>query len=190
MGDNRFEAEVRAVVPEYFKERLISQGAIVGENNPYRDDYYKPIHQKWDPETITMRLRKKERKDFVEILFSKVEYFEKEGLRIKRSLYPGGKVRIFSGKEKTAKKLLNDCGFEYWFTVKKPYSAVCKFKEIEFSLENVKDFGWTIEIEGDGKYPEKAILDLWYKIKRLGIGKEQLIYTSLPKAVAVKKGLF
>ncbi len=53
----------------------------------------------------------------------------------------------------------------------------------------MEDLGWTIEIEGDGTEPEKVIVDLWNKMKKIGIKKEQLINTSLPKAVAVRKGL-
>lgn len=188
MDMNRFEVEVRAFVPENFKNNLVSKGAIISENDTYEDDYYKPVGQGWDPETITIRIRRG-RKDFVEVIFSKVGYIEKQGLRIKRSIYPEGKIRLFTGSEKTAKQLLKDCGFEYWFTVKKLYCAVCRLEGVEFELENVEDLGWTIEIEGDGTEPEKAIVDLWNKMKKIGIKKEQLINTSLPKAVAVRKGL-
>jgi predicted adenylyl cyclase CyaB len=189
MGENKFEIEVRALVNEDFKEKMISKGAETSETDTYQDDYYKPTSPDWDPEIITMRLRKGSGKDFVEILFSKVNYMEKGGVRIKRSLYPQGKIRIFSGKEKIAKQLLKDCGFEYWFTVKKLSCSVIKFENIEFALENVEDLGWTIEIESDGTNPESAIIDLWNKLEKLGIRKKQLINTSLPKAVAVKKGL-
>ncbi len=129
---NRFEVEVRAFVPENFKDTLISQGAKIERKDSYEDYYYKPVGRDWDPETITMRLRKTVGKGFVEVIFSKVGYMEKQGLRMKRSIYPEGKIRIFTGKEETAKQLLKDCGFEYWFTVKKLYCAVCRLEGVEF----------------------------------------------------------
>jgi len=189
MGDNRFEVEVRALVPEDFRNMIISRGAKIGTNDPYEDNYYKPVSRDWDPEKITMRLRKSSGKDFVEIIFSNVEYLEKSGLRMKRSVYPEGKIKLFAGSEKTAKQLLKDCGFDYWFTVKKTYCAVCRHEGVDFALENIDGFGWTIEIEGDGSNPDKAIIDLWNKLKKLRIEEEQFLNSSLPKAVAVRKGL-
>lgn len=189
MGDNRFEAEVRALVDEPFKTRILAEGGTLGVNDPYQDAYYKPKTGDWDPETITLRVRKNPKRSTVDILFSKVQYVEHHGVRVKRSLYPEGKIKLFSGSETTAKNLLDDCGFEPWFEVKKPYSAVGTLRGIEFALEQIDGLGWTLEIEGDGTDPETAALDLLRKIKTLGIREDHILSTSLPKAYAVKKGL-
>ena len=187
--ENKYEVEIRAKVDEGFHKKLIANGAKVLNKYSSQDDYWKPKASSWDPEFIIIRIRKYGGGPGVEVLFSHVQYIEKEGLRIKRSIYPKGKITLFRGDEETARKLLKECGFEYWFSVKKLRGIVLDFKGIGMAVEQIEDFGWSLELEGDGSEPESAIADLWDKLKKLGIREDQLINTSLPKAVAVKKEL-
>lgn len=187
--DKKFEVEVRAKVDEKFYNKLIADGARQLKKYSYQDEYWRPKESNWDPEFIIMRIRKKEGDPGVEVLFSHVHYVEKDGLRVKRSLYPEGKIKLFYGKEETAKRLLQECGFEYWFSVRKLQCLVLEWKGIELAIEQIEDLGWAIELEADGTEPESAIADLWIKLKKLGIRENQLMFKSLPKIMAEKKGL-
>lgn len=189
MGDNAFEAEVRALVDPDFLPKMLKKGAKRLNNLAYQDDYYLPTGGMWDPDQITLRLRKFEGNPIVAVLFSHVTFIEREGLRVKRSVYPQGKIKLFSGSESHAKQLLQDCGFRYWFSVKKLQSSLLSFGGVEFAVEHVDDLGWTVELEGDGSEPERAISDLITKLTKLGIPKSVLMKHSLPKEVAMARGL-
>ncbi|MHC4436715.1 MAG: hypothetical protein ACYS3S_05100, partial [Planctomycetota bacterium] len=73
----------------------------------------------WNPVEKNIRIRQwiQPEKDSI-IYIVKLEIISIDGLQFKRSLYPEGKLPLFTGPLDTCRILLGDLGFEFWFSLR------------------------------------------------------------------------
>jgi adenylate cyclase class IV len=150
----KFECEVRFFIGnvEEFERVLGRIGARQILSYEFIDYYYRPKGLRWDPLVQTLRIRKHlaPRKKS-EILLTKVELIEQDGLAFKRSIYPQGKLRLFQGSFEECKGLLEDLGFEEWLKIEKRDGRVMELPNgLRFAYEFVDGLGWTGELEFEG----------------------------------------
>ncbi len=88
----------------------------------------------------------------------KLEIISIEGLQFKRSLYSEGKLPLFTGPLDTCRALLDDLGFEFWFSLRKEKACLWEVSRHGFftAVEYIEGLGWTAELEFEGKDPQKA----------------------------------
>jgi adenylate cyclase class IV len=156
-----YECEVRFKIEniDAFEAILARLGARIHVPYEFTDHYYKPAGPQWDPVEKSIRIREWiEPKRPITIYFVKLEIITMQGLQFKRSLYPEGKLPLFTGPLDTCRALLEDLGFEFWFALRKEKARLWEIPDHHFytAVEYIQGVGWTAEIEFEGKDPEKA----------------------------------
>jgi len=156
-----YECEVRFKIEniEDFEATLARLGARIHLSYEFTDHYYRPAGTKWDPVEKSLRIR-----EWIEpqrpttIYFVKLEIISMQGVQFKRSLYPEGKLPLFTGPLDTCRTLLNDLGVEFWFALKKEKARLWEIPDHHFftAVEYIEGLGWTAELEFDGKDLHKA----------------------------------
>ena len=156
-----YECEVRFGIDdiEEFQARLGRLGAKIAFPYEFTDHYYKPPGGNWDPVEKNIRIRQwihPEKESTV--YFVKLEIISIEGLRFKRSLYPEGKLPLFTSPLDTCRALLDDLGFEFWFSLRKEKACLWEVPRHGFftAVEYIEGLGWTAELEFEGNDPQKA----------------------------------
>jgi len=156
-----YECEVRFEIDdiEDFQARLEQLGAKIALPYEFTDHYYKPLEGYWNPVEKNIRTRQwiQPEKESV-IYFVKLEIISIDGLQFKRSLYLEGKLPLFTGSLDTCRKLLDDLGFEFWFSLKKERACLWEIPQHGFftAVEYIEGLGWTAELEFEGDDPQKA----------------------------------
>jgi adenylate cyclase class IV len=156
-----YECEVRFGIEdiEDFQARLGRLGARIAFPYEFTDHYYKPPAGNWDPVEKNLRIRQwiQPEKEST-IYFVKLEIISIEGLQFKRSFYPEGKLPLFTGSLNTCRALLDDLGFEFWFSLRKEKARLWEVPRHGFftAVEYIEGLGWTAEIEFEGNDPQKA----------------------------------
>lgn len=151
------ESEIRLMIHDIktFRSFLDQHGAVLMKTYSFTDHCYRPagLDHRWvrqDLDTKIMRLREwREPQRKSELLYSKVELIENQGVCFKRSVFPGGKLRIFEGDRETIENLMQDWNFEFWFKIEKEEGQLLELPKGNFilALEKIKDFGYSAEIE-------------------------------------------
>jgi adenylate cyclase class IV len=163
----------------------------------FNDHCFKPRKgsiEDWDPSRKTMRLRAWSHPEiYSQILFSKTEILDWNDFRFKRTAYPQGKIELYRGDD--AKELLNDWGFEKWFTVEKLDGSLLEIKnqltgEFAIALENIKGVGHLAEIEVWGEDMNEVAQKIYERINLLEIKSKNITFKSLPRIVAENLQLF
>lgn len=189
-----FECELRFMISDIdkFKRKLRELNAKVIFDYEFTDDYYVNYLKKpWDLTRKNLRLRiwkKPETK--CEILFSKLELFDINGLKFKRSVLKEGKLCLYEGKLEDCKKLLESLGFRKWFSIEKKNCTLYLIENYNFKTihEFIPNLGWTGELEIEGDNPEKVGEKLENQIKLLGINKTEVTSDTLSAIYAKKNG--
>ena len=156
-----YECEVRFGIEdiEDFQARLGRLGARIAFPYEFTDHYYRPPAGNWDPVEKNLRIRQwiKPQKEST-IYFVKLEIISIEGLQFKRSLFPEGKLPLITGPLDTCRTLLDDLGFEFWFSLSKEKACLWEVARHGFftAVEYIEGLGWTAEIEFEGNDPQKA----------------------------------
>jgi len=156
-----YECEVRFGIDdiEDFEAKLERLGARIVLPYEFTDHYYKPPAGHWDPVEKNIRIRQwiKPEKDSI-IYFIKLKIISIDGLQFKRSLYPEGKLPLFTGPLDMCRALLDDLGFESWFSLRKEKARLWEIPQHGFytAVEYIKGLGWTAELEFEGQDPQKA----------------------------------
>jgi len=192
MQKDEFECEIRFLIDDIktFMKKLNSLGAEVLFSYKFSDHYFKPKnHSPWNPISKTLRIRHHfvPRKES-EILFSRVEIIKRNGFSFKKSVYPGGKIKIFRGTFETCKKLLSDLGLEEWFMIHKEDCKVLRIPNYDFevAIENVKNIGWTGEFEVKGKDIEKIVEKMKKYLSLFSIKEKDVFSEPLAKFYLLK----
>ncbi|MDR5710457.1 MAG: CYTH domain-containing protein [Armatimonadota bacterium] len=189
---DRFEIEVRFPVPD--PQALALQagqlGAVTVLRYAFTDQIYRPRVGPWDLFTRTLRLRAhREPEEAWEVLFSRVEVVHKGSLGLKRSVFPGGKVRLYAGSREACERLLEELGFVPWFEVAKSGGTKWSFRNgVGLALEHVEGLGWMGELEAEGAVDE-AIERVHGLLERLAVPPESVTPLPLPVLVARARGL-
>lgn len=144
-----YESEIRIWIENIreFQSKLEELNSQVIRNYKFIDEIYKPIGDiSWDHQKKTIRIRKYSNEKDAKILFSYIDFVEQQGFQFKRSKYPGGKLALFKGDKNRAKQIMNDLGFQYFFSIEKSDGKLIKIplesnqNNFIIALEQIK--GW------------------------------------------------
>ena len=179
-----YECEVRFGIDdiEDFQARLDRLGAKIAFPYEFTDHYYKPPAGNWDPVEKNIRIRQwvQPQKEST-IYFVKLEIVTIEGLQFKRSLYPEGKLPLFTGPLDTCRALLDDLGFEFWFSLRKEKARLWEVPRHGFftAVEYIEGLGWTAELEFEGNDPQKAGSAIRQALKVLKIPRRKVTHNPI-----------
>jgi len=156
-----FECEVRFRIEDIddFEARLGRLEARVALDYEFTDHYYTPVGSRWNPVEKNLRIREwiQPRQDAT-VYFVKLEVVSADGLQFKRALLAEGKLALFAGPLERCRALLEDLGFEPWFSVRKEKARLWEVPKHGFltAVEYIRGIGWTAELEFEGQDPGKA----------------------------------
>ena len=179
-----FECEVRFGIDdiEDFQARLGRLGAKIAFPYEFTDHYYKPPAGNWDPVEKNIRIRQwiQPQKEST-IYFVKLEIISLDGLQFKRSLYPEGKLPLFTGTVEMCRALLDDLGFEFWFSLSKEKARLWEVPRHGFftAVEYIEGLGWTAELEFEGNDPQKAGSAIRQALKALKIPRQKVTHNPI-----------
>jgi hypothetical protein len=185
-----YECEVRFEIDDIkdFEARLGQLGATIAFPYEFTDHYYKPPAGNWDPVEKNIRIRQwfKPQKESI-IYIVKLEIISIDGLQFKRSLYPEGKLPLFTGSLDTCRKLLDDLGFEFWFSLRKENACLWEVPQhaaravpcgsFFTAVEYIEGIGWTAEFEGSD--PQKACSAIRQALKLLKIPMQKVTHNPI-----------
>lgn len=169
-----FECEVRFKIESIgdFEERLNQLRARIAYPYEFSDHYYKPAGAEWNPLEKNLRIREwiSPRKTPT-IYFVKLEIVSIGGLQFKRALCSEGKLPLFRGEFNVCRSLLEDLGFEFWFSLRKEKARLWEIPQHNFytAVEHIEGLGWTGELEFEGKDPKKAKSAIQEALKVLNV---------------------
>lgn len=179
-----YECEVRFEIEDIddFEAKLRHLGARIALPYEFTDHYYKPLAERWDPIEKNIRIRQwiKPEEDSI-IYFVKLEIISIEGFQFKRSLYPEGKLPLFTGSLDTCRNLLDDLGFEFWFSLRKEKACLWEVPRHNFftAIEYIESIGWTAELEFEGQDPQKAAFSIHQALDTLQIPRKKVTYNPI-----------
>jgi len=179
-----YECEVRFEIDdiEDFEARLGGLGARIAFPYEFTDHYYKPLAEHWDPVEKNIRIRQwmQPQKDSI-IYIVKLQIISIDGLQFKRSLYPEGKLVLFTGPLETCRELLDDLGFEFWFSLRKEKAQLWEVPRHGFftAVEYIESLGWTAELEFEGDDPQKAGSAIHQALQALKIPRQKVTHNPL-----------
>ena len=176
-----FECEVRFKIENIcdLEARLNQLGGSIAYDYEFVDYYYKPLGKQWNPIEKNLRIR-----DWINpqkeatIYFDKLQIMSINGLQFKRSMHLEGKLPLFKNKLTICKTLLEDIGFEFWFSIHKEKARLWKIPQHNFyvAIEYIKGLEWIGELEFEGNEPEKAKLDIENALNTLSIPQRLVTY--------------
>jgi adenylate cyclase class IV len=179
-----YECEVRFCIDDVkdFQARLGHLGAKIALQYEFTDHYYKLPTEYWDPIENNIRIRQwiKPEKEST-IYFVKLEIISIGELQFKRSLYPEGKLPLFTGQLDTCRKLLDDLGFEFWFSLRKEKACLWEVPRHSFftAVEYIEGIGWTAELEFEGQDPHKAASSIRQALDALKIPQQKVTHNPI-----------
>ena len=179
-----YECEVRFGIEdiEDFQARLGRLGARIALPYEFTDHYYKPLGGHWDPVEKNIRIRQwiQPQKESI-IYIAKLEIISIDGLQFKRSLYPEGKLPLFTGPLDTCRMLLDDLGFGFWFSLRKEKARLWEVPRHGFftALEYIEGIGWSAELEFEGQNPQKAGSAIQQALKLLKIPRHKVTHNPI-----------
>ena len=176
-----FECEVRFKIEDIrdFEARLNQLGGSIAYAYEFVDYYYKPIGKSWNPVEKNLRIRGWiNPKHRTTVYFDKLQIISINGLQFKRSMYSEGKLPLFSNELDVCKSLLEDIGFEFWFSIRKEKACLWEIPKHNFctAIEYIDGLEWIGELEFEGTEPEKARLAIDNALKVLDIPKHLVTY--------------
>ncbi|UXD22518.1 hypothetical protein IPA_05755 [Ignicoccus pacificus DSM 13166] len=161
-----YEVEARFIVSNDFKDKLEKMGFKVTKEYRFTDHFFRP-RGGWRG---NKSLRARDWGEFCEVLFDHIEVFERDGIKVKRSIYPEGKVKLYEGTLESCLKLLEDMEFEKCGEIKKDIGYLMSDGELMVALEKING-KWVLEIELNGEDLDKAIEEMKKAMRKLGLGK-------------------
>ena len=157
-------------------------GAKIAFPYEFTDHYYKPQVGYWDPVEKNIRIRQWIQPEKASIIyFSKLEIISIDGLQFKRSLYPAGKLPLFTGRLDTCQALLDDLGFKFWFSLRKEKACLWEVPWHGFftAVEYIEGLGWTAELEFEGQDPQKAASSIRQALDALKIPRQKITHNPI-----------
>jgi len=179
-----YECEVRFGIDDIqdFEAKLRHLGARVALPYEFTDHYYKPPAGRWDPIEKNIRIRQwiQPEKDSI-VYFVKLEIISIDGLQFKRSLYPEGKLPLFTGPLDACRNLLADLGFKFWFSLRKEKACLWEVPLHNFftAVEYIEGIGWTAELEFEGDDPQTAGSAIQQALKALKIPMQKVSHNPI-----------
>lgn len=189
-----FECEVRFPITDIgtYKKHILDLGGKLVYKYEFDDYYYHPGPGIWDPVKKILRIRHwRKPKKPTTIYFVQNKVIEKSGLKFKRSVYPEGKLPLFSGKLNRCQELLYGLGFKKWFTIKKRKAEFWEIPAYHFEtvFEFIPGLGWSGELEEEGEDIKKAKKRLDEELKLLGVDLSKVDYHPISVIYAQHLGI-
>jgi len=176
-----FECEVRFQIEDILdlEARLNQLGGSIAYAYEFIDYYYKPVGKQWNPVEKNLRIR-----DWINpqqdatVYFDRLQIMSIDGLQFKRSMYSEGKFPLFRNELTVCKSLLEDIGFEFWFSIRKEKARLWEIPKHNFftAIEYIEGLGWIGELEFEGTEPEKAKYAIENALKILDIPRQLVTY--------------
>jgi len=148
------ECEIRFLIENIkkFKEHLSTLDNFVVKEYSFTDHIFKPFNltDKWINFEKIMRIRTWKRPlQKSEVLFSSITLEKVEDFIFKRAIFPNGKVNLFEGTHEEAAEIVKELDYEPWFEIEKTKGELIIVKDWDFSfvLEEIKNLGYSVEIE-------------------------------------------
>lgn len=190
-----FECEVRFPVVDIniYKKHILGLGGKLVYRYEFDDHYYYPGPGIWNPVEKILKIRRwlKPRKPTT-IYFAQNRVIEKNGLKFKQSVYPEGKLPLFSGELNRCQEILRDLGFKKWFTIKKRNAEFWEVPTYGFEtvFEFIPGLGWSGELEEEGKDVQKAKKRLDDELNLLDVDLNKVDYRPISVIYAEHLGIF
>lgn len=183
METNNFECEVRLINYDQVKllDRIKELGGYKKMDYEGDDRYFEPKSGEWD-RSKNLRLRKGYNVSSPSaIYFSKNKTKTIDGVSFKQSEYEEGKIKFYSGDENTGLEIIDDLGYQEVARIIKTDCQIWFLPEHNFQviIENVKDFGWSGEIEFDGNDVQLVKKQIDEVLSVLGLDKSQVSFKSM-----------
>lgn len=161
---------------EAFRRRIADLQGRVLYTYAFTDYYQRPHTALWDLRTHALRIREHHLPaQPSEVLLTAVEIREWNGLRFKRSRFPEGKVRLYTGDVENCRVVVESLGFVPWLVVHKHDGVMYELpKWGKLVLEHVTDVGWMSELEVEGVDPMQAARVLQRQLEVLGVDRERV----------------
>lgn len=183
-----FECEVRFLIDdvEAFRRRIAALGGRVRFEYAFTDHYYRPPGGAWDPRTRALRVREHHRPaQPSEMLLTWIDLVQVSGLSFKRSRFPEGKVRLYTGTAEECRAVADGLGYEPWLVVRKKTGLFYEIPGVgELVAEQVDGVGWMCEVEVAGQNPGAAAEAIRRKLEALGVSADAVIPEPLAALVA------
>jgi len=183
-----FECEVRFLIDdvEVFRRRIATLGGRVRFEYAFTDHYYRPPGGPWDPRTRALRVREHHRPaQPSEVLLTWTDLVQVNGLSFKRSRFPEGKVRLYTGTPDECRALAAGLGYDPWLFVRKKAGFFYDIPDVgELVAEQVDGIGWMCELEVEGQNPATAAGAILRKLGALGVPAEAVIPEPVAALVA------
>ena len=179
-----YECEVRFGIDdiEDFQAKLHHLGAKIALPYEFTDHYYKPSVGYWDPVERNIRIRQwiQPEKEST-VYFVKLQIMSIGDLQFKRSLYHEGKLPLFTGPLDVCRSLLDDLGFEFWFSLRKEKARLWEVPRHGFftAVEYIEGLGWTAELEFDGHDPQQAASAIRQALEILKIPRQKISHNPI-----------
>lgn len=189
-----FECEVRFPIVDIntHRKRILGLGGRLVYKYEFDDHYYHPELGTWDSIEKVLRIRYwlKPRKPTT-IYFVQNKVIEKSGFKFKRSVYPEGKLPLFSGELDRCQNLLRDLGFKEWFVLKKRKAEFWEIPVYDFEtvFEFIPGLGWSGELEEEGQSIQKAKKRLGDELELLGVDLNKVDYRPISVIYAEHLGI-
>jgi adenylate cyclase class IV len=178
---HEFECEVRFKIENItdFEARLNQLGGNIAYSYEFIDYYYKPVGKKWNPVEKNLRIREWiNPKHQTTVYFDKLQIISIDGLQFKRSMHSEGKLPLFRNELIVCKSLLEDIGFEFWFSIRKKKARLWEVPNHNFctAVEYIEGLEWIGELEFEGTEPQKAKLAIENALMALNIPRKLVTY--------------
>ncbi|ALU12632.1 hypothetical protein EYM_05945 [Ignicoccus islandicus DSM 13165] len=159
-----FEVEARFLVDERFLEKLLSMGFKVIREYAFTDYFYEPPSG-WKGNKA---LRIRDWGNSCEVLFDSIDVIETNGIKVKRSKFKEGKVKLYEGSRKECEKLLEEMEFQRKFVIEKERGYLLNNGRYTVALERILG-KWVLEVEVNGEDLEKAVSEMKRIMRELGL---------------------
>ncbi|MHA1694410.1 MAG: hypothetical protein ACTSWR_12185 [Candidatus Helarchaeota archaeon] len=164
----QFESEIRIKIKDFlhFEKKLYNLNGEIIEKYSFIDYIFLPIKEiNWDLKTKCMRIREYIGKNESKILFSHIKIHKYKKFQFKQSVYPGGKLNLYTGNRIYAENILKDLGFKHSFTIEKSKGYLYKIPKTpdcnEFIIALEEITYWRAEKTYDKKVIFLAELEVW-----------------------------
>jgi adenylate cyclase class IV len=185
-----FECEVRFLVSDRdaFEWRLAERGGRIRFRYAFADHYYRPSEGAWDPRTRAVRIRElAQPTPSCEVLLTRTDLMQVDGLTFKRSRFPEGKVRLFAGTLEACRAVVEALGYEPWLVVRKTVGLFFEVPDLgDLVIEEVEGIGWMGEVEVAGEDPHAAAAAIRRKLDLLGVPPQAVLPDPLAAFVAAR----
>ena len=186
-----YECEVRISPADIgaVHQRIAVLGGTARLRYAFTDHYYRPASPNWDPRERALRIREHhEPPASAEILLTRVRVVQTSGFSFKRSSFPEGKVRLYTGTVDACREIVGTLSFESWLTVRKRDGTLFEIPgHGELVTEYVEGLGWMVEFEHAGADAAAAAAAIRRMLTVLELDEREVVPEPVAALVAARR---